>query len=170
MRKVFAIGLVLCTFIICLVFSLTSIRNRFDYESNSRIFDSISDLDFLNEFALDESIKDKYISDIEFDDSRTVLADYNGNKIRIYAYDFSSVENCLEYAENVSGNNYLYSYNGEDIAWYYYEFSLFLLNERLLVFYNDKAYVLSARLSEQEFNEFVVYFMSKMPTAVQITY
>ena len=74
------------------------------------------------------------------------------SKIKIYAYVFSNTEDCLEYAQEVSGNYYedIYIKNNGKMSWSYYKsVSLFRLyqSEKLIVFSEEKAYVIKAKIS-----------------------
>ncbi len=174
---VFTIIALVLIFIITIAMALSDEHNRFDYKNNSRIFNSTSDLAFLDEYIVEENIKlDKNIFDAYeayFSENKTVLLEYNGNKIYLFAYTFSNTDCCLEYANKVSGNNYKRNYDGNSISRYYYK-TVSLLNiyqsRKLLVFQNNKAYVISAKISEKDFTQFVEYFMSQLPTKVEITY
>lgn len=56
---------------------------------------------------------------------------------------------------------------------YYYKHISFLniyQSEKLLVFSNEKAYVISAKIPEKDFNHFIEYFMEQLPLEVQMTF
>ena len=167
-RLIFALAFTAVLVILSICMLITSIKNGYDYENNSRMFESMSDLAFLDELVTDENSKDNNIKNISYKDSKVVKIQYNNREICIYAYDFSTVTECQKYARNVSGNDY------QDIeAHSFYKHTSFLniiQSEELLVFCNDKAYVISAKIPETEFNEFMEYFMNQLPTVVQMDY
>lgn len=167
-RFIFALAFAGVLVFISICMLVASIKNGYDYENNSRMFESVGDLAFLNELITDENIKDNNIKDISCEDSKLVKIKYDNYEICIFAYDFSTVEECKKYARNVSGNDY------KDIeAHYFYKHTSFLnivQSEELLVFCNDKTYVISAKMPEHEFNSFIEYFMTQLPIAVQMDY
>lgn len=163
--------------IVALVMMISSQNNKFDYKNKSTMFENINDLSFLNEDIVEESINlDEDISDdceSSLSEKRTVLLEYNGNRIYVFAYVFDTVDSCLEYANKVSGNNYKRNYEGNDIARYYYKHTSFFnifQTEKVLVFQNNQAYVISAKIPEKDFNEFVEYYMSQLPNKVEMLY
>ena len=171
----FGIVGIICIVSFCML--LSSINERYDYKTKSRMFESIDDLSFIDEYVIEEDIKldDDILDAYEsyFSESKTVTIEYNGNKIYIFAYTFESTDHCIEYAKEVSGNNYKHLYSGDDISQYYYKHTSFLNifeSEKLLVFSNEKAYVISAKISEKAFNEFIEYFMNQLPTKVEMKY
>lgn len=137
------------------------------------MFERIEDLDFLDEFAKTENIQDKNAVGIAYEESRTCKIFYQNCEIYIYAYLFTTTENCLAYANKVSGNNYNRLYDNENISMYYYKHTSFfniVQTEKLLVFDDEKAYVISAKISEKDFNIFIDYFMSQLPLSVEMSY
>ena len=59
------------------------------------------------------------------------------------------------------------------MSWSYYKsVSLFRLyqSEKLIVFSEEKAYVIKAKISEKKFNEFIEFFMEQLPLEVQISF
>ncbi len=152
---------------------IVSVVNGYDYQNNSRIFEELSDLDFLDEYATEDSITDGRVEAESVSKSKAVRINYNGNEIDIFAYTFIDTESCIEYANKVSGNNYKNSYDSGEISRYYYKHTSFLnifQTEELLVFSNENAYVIKSKIPEKEFNEFMEYFMTNLPLAVEIAY
>jgi len=152
---------------------IVSVVNGYDYQNNSRIFEDISDLDFLDEYATEESITDGRVDAQSVYKSKAVRINYNGNEIDIFAYTFIDTASAIKYANKVSGNNYDLNYDGGEISRYYYKHTSFLnifQSEELLVFSNENAYVIKSKIPEKEFNEFIEYFMTNLPLAVEITY
>lgn len=167
-RLIFALAFVGVLVILSFCLMNLSRNNQYDYAHNSRIFEDINDLAFLDEFVVDGKISDNKIKDINYEDSKTVKIKYDNHEICIFAYDFSTVEECQKYAQNVSGNDYR-----KIEAHYFYKHTSFLniiQSEELLMFCNDKAYVISAKIPESEFNEFIEYFMNQLPTVTQLDY
>ncbi len=175
-RFIISLGIVGVLVVVSCCMILSSIKNRYDYENESRMFETIDDLAFIDEYIVEQNINDEDISDANeayFLESKTVTIEYNGNKINVFAYTFESTEYCIEYANKASGNNYKNLYSGDDISQYYYKHTSFInivQSEKLLVFSNEKAYVISAKISEKDFNEFIKYFMNHLPTKVKIAY
>ena len=168
LRVILSISLI---FVLLITVSCSS--NRFDYKNNSRMFERIEDLKFLDEFAKTENIQDKNAVGIAYEESRTCKIFYQNWEIYIYAYLFTTTENCLVYANKVSGNNYNRLYDNESISMYYYKHTSFfniVQTEKLLVFDDEKAYVISAKISEKDFNIFIDYFMSQLPLSVEMSY
>ena len=168
---IFSFGIVSLCLVVSLCMTLSSIRNLYDYENESRIFDSIDDLSFIDEYVIKSPIIDSYKP--YFSESKTATIEYNDKKINIFAYTFENIEHCVEYASNVSGNRYETLPSGDDISLYYYRHRSFLnmfQSEQLLIFSNEKAYVISAKIPEKVFNEFIAYFMHQLPVQVQMTY
>ena len=154
-----------------------SVNNAYDYKNNSYIFETISELNFLNEYVVEEGLNlDKKIAQIaseEIQQSKTVKINYNGSEIYVFAYIFSSVNSCIDYANKVSSNDYQKFYNGNNLAKYFYYHKSFLnlfQSEELLVFSNEKAYVVKAKISDKKFNQFITYFMGELNTKVEFTY
>ena len=79
---------------------ISSIKNRYDYENKSRMFESINDLDFLDEFVIED------IDDIakNFTEGKSVQIKFDGEKINVYAYKFADNKSCRNFAEEISGN------------------------------------------------------------------
>lgn len=156
-----------------------SIKNSYDYKNNTRMFETVDDLAFIDEYVVEENIR---LDDVILDtfeeyllENKTVTIEYNGIKINIFAYTFESTECCIEYANKVSGNNYKPFYSGDDISEYYHELDSNLISQRekLLVFSNEKAYVISVKMTVKElseFREFIEFFMNQLPIEVKIKY
>ena len=154
------------------------INNQYDYMHDTRIFDTISDLSFIDDYVIEDNLEDKQISNVSNENllqSKQVMIDYNGRKIKIYAYVFSNTKDCLEYAQDVSGNYYedIYIRKNGKMSWSYYKGVSFLglfQSEKLIVFSEEKAYVIKAKISQKKFNEFIEFFMEQLPLEVQISY
>lgn len=154
---------------------ILSIINDYDYKNKTRIFNSIDDLNFIDKYVIEEDIKsyDKIISRYEKHllDCKNVRIKYNGKKIDIHSYVFKSPEYCLDYAGEVSGNNYyeLYMRNGRKLSMYYHKQIIFF-SEKLLVFSGEKVYVIHSKSSQKNFNKFIEYFMEQLPLEVQMSF
>lgn len=172
-----SVGAVIVLLSVCMMIS--SVMNGYDYKNNSKIYENIGNLDFLDEYIVEENIKrkDKNIKQFEEGilDCKNVIVEYDGSKIYIHSYIFKSSESCLDYVRAVNGNDYeeLYIKNDGKLSMYYYKHISFLniyQSEKLLVFSNEKAYVISAKIPEKDFNHFIEYFMEQLPLEVQMTF
>lgn len=173
-RLIISLSIVGVLVILSFCMMIVSTKKRYDYRNNSRIFETIEDLDFIDEYVVEENINlDNNILEEYVSESKTVSIEYNENEINIFAYVFTDIEHCLEYAQKVSGNNYKKTYSGGNIARHYYKHTSFLnmaQTEKLLVFSNEKAYVITAKISDKKFNEFITYFMGQLPIKVEMVY
>lgn len=142
---------------------------HYDYDNKTRMFNTVDDLSFINEYIVEEDIKlDDAITDelkTYVLESKTVTIEYEGHKIDIFAYTFESTENCIEYATKVSGSDYNYFYTGDSISMFHYDgnANIFGATEKLLVFSNEKAYVIKSEMPTNNFNKFIDYFMNQLP-------
>ena len=176
-RIIFTTSIVGILLIIIFCMMISSINNNYDYENNSKMFEKIEDLNFLDQYVVEENIElDKHAIKVGKENiigNKTVSIEYNGDKISIFAYVFSNSVYCLEYASEVSGNDYANFYDSDSITKYCYRYKSFLNifpSEELLVFSREKAYVISAKISEKDFNDFIEYFINQLPIELEMTY
>ena len=101
-RLIFSIIIVSLLLGISLFMIISSVKNGYDYENESKMFESINDLDFLDEFVIED------IDDIAstFTEGKSVQIEYDGCKIKIYAYTFADENVCVDFAEQFTGNKY----------------------------------------------------------------
>lgn len=94
-RVIFSIIIVSLLLGISLFMIISSVKNGYDYENESKMFESINDLDFLDEFVI-EDIDDIALT---FTEGKSVQIEYDGGKINIYAYTFADENVCVDFAE-----------------------------------------------------------------------
>ena len=178
-KKALIISCCIVVILLIVTFCMMSLSSneKYDYKNESRMFESVDDFAFLDEFVIEENLNlDKDILNAphaDFSEHKTITIEYNGKKINVFAYEFKNTHCCVEYANKASGNNYKTLDLDKNISRYYYKHTSFFnifQSEKLLVFSNEKAYVISAKISEKEFNEFIKYFMSQLPTKMEMTY
>ena len=175
-RLLITVILVIVLIAISIIMAISAQNNRFDYKNNSYIFGTVNDLSFIDEYVVEENIQlDKHIFNTYescLSEYKTVHLDYNGKKINVFAYTFTDTDFCLDYVKDVTGSNYK-SLNNGNIASYYYKHTSFFniyQSEKLVVFQNNKCYAISAKMSQDDFNQFVEYFMNNLPVKLEMTY
>ena len=68
-----------------------SLNNQYDYMHDTKIFDTINDLSFIDDYVIENNLEDNQISNdsnANLSQAKQVMIDYKGSKIKIYAYVF----------------------------------------------------------------------------------
>ena len=165
-----AIVLVLIMIIVTVI---TGIKYSF-LKTDLYIFDTIDDLDFLDEKVTDFELEDKRIGNLQYNASKTVRAKYKGKSFDVFAYDFATTDDAIAYAEKATGKNvskvfeYSQISNGRFGSSYTYMFvyhkSYLLVISQNKVLYMNTRYVGGPKAEY----EFVCWMMDNLPTKVDV--
>lgn len=146
--------------------------NTYDYKDKSYIFESISDLDFLNEYQKDE-IEDKSLKNEKIVDSKNISMTYENKVFNFHAYIFESLDDTISYASRVTGNKYEALVKDNELSMYYYYSKSFLglgTTSQTLIFSNDKAYYFNSSCSSSVYSSFTEFYMSNLIIKVEFSY
>ena len=150
---------------------VTKFTNNYDYQHKTHIFNTVDDLDFLDD-AIVGTIKDKRIAKLAPAASKTVNVEFEGDKYSLYAYEFQSKEDAFAYGKAVSGNNYQKAFETTgDTSGRYYRYSAAVvipISNQLLVFSENRAlYIETKGIKKKQFNKFVDHLFSNLPQKVE---
>lgn len=159
---------------LCIITITNNLKNQYDFKNNAYIFNTIEDLNFLNDSVVENNVKDKNLKNSSYSSSRSIQIEYEGNNYRLYAYEFSSIEDFFKYGKAVTGNDYRSIYEMGLTSHYYYGYNAFIfipISNSMLIFQDANAlYVEANGISKKQFNIFLDYLFSNLPQKVELLY
>lgn len=152
---------------------VVSLVNKYDYQNNACIFNTIEDLDFLNDDIVEDDIKDTKLGNLSCASNKSVQVKYDGRNYRLFAYEFNSIEDVFSYGKAVTGNDYQnICERFENNSWCYSEYyaiTVIPISSRMFVFQEANVlYVESKGISQKQFNKFIDYLFTNLPQKVDL--
>lgn len=171
-RVICAIVAVCVVLVLVFVSIMTNTSNSYNFKNNAYIFETIEDLDFLNDHIVDDNIKDKNLGNLNYSASKCMRIKFDGNNYKLFAYEFNSVEDSFIYGEVVSGNDYQRAYKDTGIISHYYHahysFIFVQLSCKVLVLNGTNSLYIEAKgIDHKQLNKFFDYLFSHLPQKVE---
>lgn len=167
-RIIISVVIVMVLFIVWVVFTVKDENNKYDIKSNSYIFETMSDLDFLNDNEIME-IDDKH--EIGCISRRCVKIKYDNTNFNVYAYEFASKEQAWVYARKINGNNYSSLYKDTNSTNFYYSTTTNIFGiyqSRLtMVISENKVLLISSNCNSKKYTHFLTYLFEQLPLRVE---
>lgn len=167
-RIIITVVSVLILIICCVVLMIVDKNNAYDIENKSYIFETMSDLDFLNDNEIIE-IDDKHKIDSII--GRSVKVKYENKYFNVYAYEFESKEQAWVYAEKISGTDYSSFYEMIKSTNFYYTKTVNILaiyqNRLTMVISENKVLHISSHCNSKKYAKFLNYLFIRLPLRVE---
>ena len=143
----------------------------YDYENGSYIFDTIDDLNFLNDYVVDMEVEDVNVGELRYTASKVACIEYKGQYFNLFAYEFESAEDALTYASTVAGTDVKQALEAANAQSGHFNSSMTsLLGSRItkitMINQNKVLHVLISGLGKKLEYEFITWLMSNLPTQV----
>ncbi len=139
-------------------------RNSYDLDNNAYMFESLADLSFLDEYAVEKELTDQ---------NKTIELLYDGETYAVSAFVFESKESAWACAKRISGNDYQ-KLNGElgNINFRYSQTKSFLglfVSRKTLIVSDNKLLLIEGKSDAKEYAAFLGFVMEHLSLKVDFT-
>ncbi len=147
-------------FVLIILFFLRMMSGGADIRTAKlKMFDDFTQLDFLNEYSIDDMPTDENLGELKPIASFTKKIQWEKQNYEVFAYEFESVKDLAIYYEKVGGY-----WGGDQSGWHFKGNSLF---KTKAVLYYDKYILYVEGASDKETVAFLIWMTSYFPHTVK---